>query len=376
MTITVGSLFSGYEGIHLGLTAAGIEHRTLWVADNDKAASTILAHRLPHVPNLGDVSGVDWRALAVPDLLTGGFPCTDVSSAGMRRGITPDTRSGLWNVMAQAIHHMRPRWVLIENVRGLLSARADSDVEPCPWCLGDRGGEGQQPVLRALGAVLGDLSDLGYDAKWVTVAASDVGAAHRRERVFILAWRQEEEPPSLAPTGREHSGTDPVLTLLPTPAGPRVLSLLPTPRAVDVGTPGRRCSPGYRPPLSEVVLPLFKTPTSQLAINGGSQHPDKRREGGHGPTLADQVEHLLTAEDRFGYYGPAVERWADVIGRACPEPTKPGKTGDRLSPRFVEWLMGLPEGWVTDLVGNNDALRALGNGVVPQQLAYALRLLS
>ena len=79
MTITVGSLFSGYEGIHLGLTAAGIEHRTLWTADNDKAATAVLTHRLPHVPNLGDVTAVDWRTITTPDLLTGGFPCTDVS---------------------------------------------------------------------------------------------------------------------------------------------------------------------------------------------------------------------------------------------------------------------------------------------------------
>lgn len=69
--------------------------------------------------------------------------------------------------------------------------------------------------------------------------------------------------------------------------------ILPTPRASDTGTEGRRASEGFRPPMSQVIFELLKTPTSQLAVNGGSQHPEKRKAGGHGPTLADEVEHLL-----------------------------------------------------------------------------------
>lgn len=495
--ITHGSLFSGYEGFGLGLSAAGIEHRTLWVCDNDPAAGSILEARLPGVPNLGDITKVDWRAIAVPDLLTGGFPCTDVSLAGLGLGITDSTRSGLWLVMANAISVLRPRWVLIENVRGLLSARADSDVEPCPWCLGDRGGPDQEPVLRALGAVLGDLSDLGYDTRWVTVAACDVGAAHRRERVFLVAFRPGDDPAQtlrLPPDGHDRSaGTDPVLTsLVPTPgarlgkqtsitpaAAERRLTeqgkhnlddwaaLLPTPRASarenrqnkrspsqEAGRHGlslaaevcellptpaasrggyqRSQSPGaaVRPGL-DMIDALLPTPRATDGTHGG---PNQRGSSGElalpsavqllptpdathgrkttrtGPLLPGAVELLPTPTashdgrnatanrrdpkpttqtngwtlndvayaDRWGRYADAIAQWETVIGRPAPDPVEPNPRGTsavRLAAPFVEWLMGLPQGWVTGLVGRNQALQALGNGIVPQQCAHALRQL-
>jgi DNA (cytosine-5)-methyltransferase 1 len=79
----------------------------------------------------------------------------------------------------------------------------------------------------------------------------------------------------------------------------------------------------------------------------------------------------------WGAYGPAIARWEAVTGRLAPRPTEPGRTGERLSPRFVEWMQGLPAGWVTDVLGmsRNAQLKALGNGVVPQQAELALRLL-
>lgn len=177
---------------------------------------------------------------------------------------------------------------------------------------------------------------------------------------------------------------------------------------------------------------LLKTPTAQLAVNGGSQHPDKRKAGGHGPTLADEVEHLLptptaslgedpgqrrpgdlnlrtwargtallptpTAMDSkasgggspverdphgrggqdqsWGAYEPAVRRWERVLGRPAPAPTELSTKGTPvLSARFVEWMMGLPDGHVTDLTGRGNALRLLGNGVVPRQAAHAVSLL-
>lgn len=188
MTLRYGSLFSGYGGLDAGVQSV-VGGTTAWFSEFDKHPHAILAHRFPDVPNLGDITEIDFTTVEPVDVLTGGFPCQDVSHAGRRAGLIRDgegrTRSGLWGHMLRAITELRPRLVVAENVRGLLSARADSDVEPCPWCLGDATGE---PDMRALGAVLADLADVGYDAAWYGLRAADVGAPHGRFRVFIFAW--------------------------------------------------------------------------------------------------------------------------------------------------------------------------------------------
>jgi DNA (cytosine-5)-methyltransferase 1 len=182
-----GELFAGVGGLGMAVDAV-FGSRPAWFAEFDKAPSKVLEYRNPEVANFGDVTRIDWVAVERPSILAGGFPCQDVSLAGRRRGMKTGTRSGLWSEFAQGIDILRPDWVVIENVRGLLSADAASDVEPCPWCLGD---DGEQHALRALGAVLGDLAELGFDAEWTGLRASDVGAPHGRFRVFILAWPSE-----------------------------------------------------------------------------------------------------------------------------------------------------------------------------------------
>jgi DNA (cytosine-5)-methyltransferase 1 len=179
----IGSLFSGYGGLDLAVEKYfGAE--TVWHCEWEDAPSKILEAHWPGVPNYRDVTKVDFSQVEPVDILTGGFPCQDVSLAGARKGLKDGTRSGLWSEFARAISELKPRLVVIENVRGLLSASAGCDVEPCAWCLGDDAGE---PALRALGAVLGDLADLGYDARWQGVRAADAGAPHQRFRVFIVA---------------------------------------------------------------------------------------------------------------------------------------------------------------------------------------------
>ncbi len=185
----IWSLFSGYGGLELGIIAE-LGGEVVWHSEFDAAPSKILETRFPEIPNYGDVTKVDWSTVEPIDILCGGFPCQDVSLAGKRAGLKDGTRSGLWSEFANAIEILRPRLVVIENVRGLLSADATvSDVEHCPWCMGENGDEHN---LRSLGAVLGTLTNLGYDAEWVTVPASDAGAAHRRERVFIIAYPNSE----------------------------------------------------------------------------------------------------------------------------------------------------------------------------------------
>lgn len=159
-----------------------------WFAEFDSAPSKVLEHHHPGVPNYGDVTKIDWPTTPRVNILAGGFPCQDVSLAGRRAGMKDGTRSGLWAEYLKAITELRPDWVVIENVRGLYSARADSEMEPCPWCLGEGSDE---YYLRALDAVLADLSVIGFDAEWVGIRAADVGAPHGRFRVFILAWPRE-----------------------------------------------------------------------------------------------------------------------------------------------------------------------------------------
>lgn len=183
-SVKIGSLFTG-----AGMLDKAVEYvfggEVVWQAEIDPNASKVLAFHNPETPNLGDVTQIDWADVEPIDILCGGFPCQDVSAAGKRAGIKDGTRSGLWSVFVEAIDALQPKVVVIENVKGLLSAKAirtvhlesdDSDV----------GARYDRP-LRAAGAVLGDLSERGYNAKWTTVPAAAAGAPHNRERVFILA---------------------------------------------------------------------------------------------------------------------------------------------------------------------------------------------
>ena len=187
--------------------------------------------------------------------------------------------------------------------------------------------------------------------------------------------------------------------------------LLPTPRASDTGTPGRRAGAGFRPPLSQVLLPTPRATDGSKGCPGqrGSHGdltlpsaavqvptrtlPTPRASDGHGrchhgdggadliTALADLRDHVAEIgepdEARWGVYADAVARWETLLDRRAPEPTQTGQHGKPvLAPSFVEWLMGLDEGFVTDLdLPRTLALRVLGNGVVPQQAAVALRLL-
>lgn len=184
----IGSLFSGYGG--LDIAVSNVTGATVvWHCEWDEAPSKILEHNFPNTPNYRDVTKVDFTTVEPIDILTGGFPCQDLSLAGKRKGLQNGTRSGLWSEFARAIEELHPKLVVIENVRGLLSANADNGVEYDEEDLGYLAG--RKPI-RAMGAVLGDLADLGYDARWQGVRASDAGAPHQRFRVFIIAYPKHD----------------------------------------------------------------------------------------------------------------------------------------------------------------------------------------
>jgi DNA (cytosine-5)-methyltransferase 1 len=157
----LGSLFAGIGGFDLAARWMGWE--TAWFSEIDPYASAVLAKHWPGVPNHGDITRIDFTQVEPVDLLCGGFPCQDISSAGKRAGIDGG-QSGLWREYARAIGELRPRYVVVENTRDLL--------------------------VRGMDRVLRDLASLGYDAEWTVLSASEVGAAHRRDRVWVLAYPQ------------------------------------------------------------------------------------------------------------------------------------------------------------------------------------------
>ena len=398
MPLKVGALFAGYAGIEVAL-ASVLDVEPAWFAEFEDAPSRILAHRFPGVPNLGDVTKVDWSAVEPVDIITGGSPCQDLSHAGKRAGMKAGTRSGLWASMCDAIDIIRPRLVVWENVRGALSAEADSELEPCPGCVGD-GGDG--PVLRALGRVLGDLAGVGYDAWWCGLRAADVGAPHARFRVFVFATPADTEDVGHergrgtwpGRTGPEDGGDAPAdadgdavrvepITVAGGGGAPESGRHGETPADAECrGRDGRSRDTlggevGRAAPARSGAVRRRREAAPDADGDGltrlGRVDTGERDTDGRGREDPSRDDAEPTA---WGPYAPAIDRWAAALGRPAPPPTERGLKGaPRLSPRFVEWLMGLPAGHVTGVPGisRNDQLKALGNGVVPAQAAAATR---
>lgn len=508
MSPRIASLFSGTGALDLAVQAV-FGGEVIWHCqyeppdkngreDKNQYAAKILARHWPSVPNLWDITKVCWQcvleAYGLVDILTGGFPCTDVSTAGKRAGLTPDTRSGLWSHMARAIHILQPRLVIIENVEGLLSSKADRGLESGAEALDPDAGAGG--VLRALGAVLGDLATLGFHAEWQVVAASAVGAPHQRKRVIIYAWpaaldprrfgwgngpgivgglgtegRDTEAAADTADLGHERGGdarrrghgpADGSVSTAHTcgqglevgrvepdrhelPATERRRRELPAvadePACPTCGCGEwmhdaggfcagcQRCTDPELGRPGEAATNASSVESERRGVAGvlGSQaaaeprqgdqreraghtagdrgetpadaqgdgrnegrpeparqqgRPDAAERGGAPPADPDDLRRRQDVLDLrpgqpdldWGDYGPAIRRWEQVLGRPAPWPTD---ALGRLSPVFTEWLMGLPDGWVTATPGltRPAMLRALGNGVVPQQAVAALHML-
>ena len=282
MTLRIGGMFAGYSGLEMGV-AQVLDASPVWFAEIDEAPARILQHHYPHVPNLGDVTRVDWGSVPPIDILTAGYPCQPFSQAGHRKG-TNDERH-LWPHVLNAIKHLRPRAAFFENVRGHLTL--------------------------GLTEVLEDLASIGWDAQWACVRASDVGAPHHRERLFILATNPDSERPQAC---------------------------------------GFTCRPAPQ-------------------ITWDNDLHDTLA----GLNRAADIGHEMTL--RWGDTAPAILTWAMLTGH-----NPPPIVGDRNDYRaettteFIEFMMGLPPGWVTQVPGltRNQQVKALGNGVVPQAAAAAL----
>lgn len=373
---TIGSLFTGYGGLDMGVAMAlDPDARVAWTSDVEPGPCKLAAVRWPDTPNLGDITQINWDDVEPVDIICGGSPCQDLSLAGKRAGMATGTRSGLWSSMAAAIETIRPRLVVWENVQGALSARAYSPVESEPTMLGNGA---TQPALRAAGRVAGDLAGLGYSTAWRVVRASDAGVPHQRARFFLIGYPDGQPWDMRRPTTPQQAqGRRP----LGQPTGPSLDTLMPTPTASDHKAGRHQDGTGHS--LTQAVQ-LLPAPQATYA---------PRSSPGYGPNLHEAAINLLQINPKleetprplqatFGTYAPAIARWEKVTGRAAPPPTNPPRRAGgkpQLSARFVEWLMGLPDGHVTspDLaLPREHQLQLLGNGVVPQQAALAVRQLT
>lgn len=279
----IGSLCTGYGGLDLAVEAH-FGAKTVWCAEFDKYASQVIEQRFD-IPNYGDVKAIDWSTVEPIDILTAGYPCQPFSHAGSRKG-TDDARH-LFPYIAQAISILRPRIVVLENVRGHLSL--------------------------GLKEVLSCLASLGYDARWQTVRASDVGAPHRRERVFIVAESTNSNSQRFA-LGNNSSD--------------------------EVRNQGQ----------SQSILNYMGAVTS----NPNDQHIS------HDGQVPQLGRRFIARRDM-----------------QMQTPPTPLDQDGKLNALFVEYMMGLPIGWITDSgLSRAQQLKMLGNGVVPQQAEYALELLT
>jgi len=156
---TVGSLFAGIGGFDLGFEREGYEVR--WQVEIDEYCQKVLAKHWPHVPRYDDVRDCGLHNLEPVDVITGGFPCQDLSVAGKQEGLDGE-RSALWWDYHRIISELRPRFAVVENVPNLLN--------------------------RGIDQVCGSLAEIGYDAEWHIVSAADMGAPHLRKRVWLCTW--------------------------------------------------------------------------------------------------------------------------------------------------------------------------------------------
>jgi DNA (cytosine-5)-methyltransferase 1 len=183
--LTIGSLFSGIGGLELGLEMAGLGP-TIWQVEHDEFCGRVLASHWPDADrSVTDVREAGRHNLEPVDLICGGFPCQDISYAGKGAGLD-GARSGLWFEYLRIVRELQPRFVVVENVAAL--------------------------ATRGLDVVLGSLAESGYDAIWTSLRASDVGAPHRRDRLFVVAYtrrvggERRGGPSSVAGETGDHEG--------------------------------------------------------------------------------------------------------------------------------------------------------------------------
>lgn len=287
--LTVGSLFAGIGGFDLGLERAGM--RVLWQCEIDPYCQRVLAKHWPDVLRVPDIRDVRAGTVPAVDVLCGGFPCPGFSNAGLRLGFA-DPRSALWFEMLRVVRELRPRYVIVENVAALVS--------------------------RGLGEVLGGLAACGYDAEWDCIPASAVGAPHRRDRVWIVAYPDGRGLQELRERDRDE-------------AQPRLAASL------------RDDAHGLRPAVAYAQQPRLE---GRGRVAREPQEPESRHDG----PLADAAWHVRAEQEASG------AEWQRV-----------GASSELVGARADWWLSEPDVGRVAHgIPARVDRLGSLGNALVPQ----------
>jgi DNA (cytosine-5)-methyltransferase 1 len=310
--VKIGSLCSGYGGLDMAVEAY-YDAQTVWMCDIDKYSSIVIKERWG-LPNLGDLKTVDWAAVEPIDILTAGYPCQPFSTAGQRKGLEDERH--IWPYIKEIISRLQPKRVILENVRGHLTL-------------------GFKEVLK-------DLTEIGYDARWAIVRASDVGAPHQRARLFVIAYPNSEG--FQGSWNKTNDASNGVIT--------------------NSDSTSHKQSRRANRPISQSSSEVINR-TNRNEYGSGVEDVQRTNSDGIGRSMGRQETQQYQRQSQF----IANPLESDIFTRAVPNPLEEGK----LNAKFVEYMMGLPDGWVTDLdISRSQQLKLLGNGVVPQQAYYAI----
>lgn len=293
--MNVGSLFSGIGGFDLGFERAGM--RVSWQVELDPYCRAVLARHFPDAARFADVREVGAGELDPVDLICGGFPCQDLSSAGKGAGID-GARSGLWSEFARIVRELRPRYVVVENVPALLTGRGKR------W---DRA-----PV----GRVLGDLAEARYDAEWACLSAREFGAPHLRKRVWIVAYPARDAEAGAAAESR--------------PERQRARAGGERSRAAVLADADAERQPG-RP--RKVLQPAGRRQPADRG-GAGADLPDADREQHEGRAQALGGSAAAQLRDHWAAE-PGVGRVADGVPRRVD---RLAALGNALVPQIAEWI--------------------------------------
>ena len=396
--LTAGSLCTGYGGLDLAVMAV-TGARLAWVAETDRYAAAVLAHHWPGVPNLGDVTALDWAQVPPVDLVSAGWPCQDISYAGPGPASRkePAVDCGSTSPTAFAIFDpLTSSWRTSPR-----SARAASGKSSVTW---PRSGMTRNGSAFALptpeprtAATASSSSPSGPGRPPGSRLLPTPVAGNFNDGADLPTWQARRDRQKKL--GRNGNG-------IGTPL-PVAIALLPTPMAGDFGAdrsagPVRPSGAKRQTGLPDVIIHrltgrdgpaglaepgegrLLPTPDTGCSPNGHGRRGGRARQRAPerpGPRRRGHRPHACPggrpSPAAWAEYEPAIRRWEGVLGCPAPPPAEPGPSGrPRLSAPFAEWMMGIP-GLVTQVPGipRTRQLKLIGNGVVPQQAALALRLL-